>query len=179
MFKAVDGRIEARERDLEEWKTSHQKAIICRNFERWLYQTIEIFEVIQEIDRVWRLEVFRGAAQFNEEHYRNLRQLYERWIGLFAVARPLLDQFHKEGYDGGIDGAAAFAHCREQAEAILARMEPPTLSKAIGLREQVLDPQASKEVRAIIERARSQPAPVVEPIKTIAAASFFSSKTAR
>jgi len=164
--EVVSRRIEACEHEVEEWKVAYEEAQRCRHFERWLARAVELFRVIRELDETWRANVFRGVEPFKPEDYQNMTDLYTRWLGLYDLMAPKL-QHYEEQYRDGVEGAEEYRQCCAEAREILATSEPPTLSKAIGLREQSISHQASSKIREMLDRARQQPKRPPEAVETV------------
>lgn len=93
--------------DAEEvWKQDHQAAMQCRELETVLAKGLHIFTIIRSSDENWSKKVCGGAAVFDAHQVREIRKMYEWWLG---PCDGLLDQIARmEAMLYAVEHAAEF-----------------------------------------------------------------------
>jgi hypothetical protein len=145
----------------EAWKRDHSEAMACRDWEDAIAVGINIFHMLQEREQVWRDQVFRGAIPYAEDDNLDHQSRFANWL---ETTKEVLaeDLPELEKRFGEVEGARELRTCAELAEKILLEWQPPRLSRAVGLREMTLSPEAAAELDRILAEARSLP-PEVAP----------------
>ncbi len=140
----------------ETWKRDHTEAMACRDWEDALAVGINIFHMLQERAQVWRDQVFRGTTAYAEEDNLDHQTRFANWLDTTReVLTQVLPELEKRF--GAVEGAPELRKCAELAEKILAEWQPPRLSRAVGLREMTLSPEAAAEMDSVLAEARSLP----------------------
>jgi hypothetical protein len=157
----------------EAWKAGHEDAMVCRDGEDAIAVGLAIYHMLWERQHAWRDRVFRGAIPYSEEDERDHQARLADWLAttteVLAETLPRL-----EARFGTVEGAAQLRRCAEAVEAILSAWVPPRLSRAVGLRDQTLSPEAAAEFDRILSEAQTKPPPVpAGPIPQIISAEEF------
>jgi hypothetical protein len=161
----------------ESWKRDHNEAMACRDWEDAIAVGINIFHMLQEREQAWRDQVFRGVITFAEDDNLDHQSRFANWLETTkeVLAEDLPDL---EKRFGVVEAAAELRKCAELAEQILREWQPPRLSRAVGLREMTLSPEAAAELDHILAEAKSLPPEGVPgpPIQEISAEEFLRRK---
>jgi hypothetical protein len=141
----------------ESWMGDHRAAMACRDVEDTLAVGVAVFRLLRRVEDSWRERVFRGSEDFAEEDDRWVQGSFRGWLQVtedVLNALPTLEQRF-----GSVDGADELRECAGQARALLEAWQPPRLSRAVGLREMTLSPEAVTELDRILAEAKENPPP--------------------
>jgi hypothetical protein len=161
----------------ETWTGDHKQAMACRDWEDAIAVGINIFRMLAEREQAWREQVFRGVTDFTADDNLDHQARFGSWLAttkdVLAGALPELEKRF-----GIVQGAVELRRCVELAETILREWQPPRLSRAVGLREMTLSPEAARELDHILAEARSLPTETVpgSPLREISAEEFLRRK---
>ena len=145
----------------ETWKRDHSEAMACRDWEDAIAVGINIFQMLQEREQAWRDQVFRGVVPYSENDNLDHQTRFANWLDTTReVLTEVLPELEKRF--GVVEGAPELRRCAELAEKILREWQPPRLSRAVGLREMTLSPEAATELDQIIDEAKTSP-PAMPP----------------
>jgi hypothetical protein len=139
----------------ESWKGEHDEAMACRDLEDTISVGIALFRLLERFEDSWRERVFRGAEAYSEEEDRSVQGSFRAWLQVtedVLNAVPALEQRF-----GSVDGSGELRECAARAHVLLDGWQPPRLSRAVGLREMTLSPEAAAEFRGILEEAKTKP----------------------
>ncbi len=157
----------------ETWKRDHNEAMACRDWEDAIAVGVNIFHMLQEREQAWRDQVFRGAIAFSEDDDLDHRTRFANWLDTTKeVLAEVLPEL--ETRFGAVEGAAALRSCAALTEKVLLEWQPPRLSRAVGLREMTLSPEAAAELDRLLAEAKNDPPQTpAGPIPTESSAEEF------
>ena len=113
-FGVVENRVSAYRREAEGWKSDHDLAMRCMDFESLLQSGLSSLEAIHSIDEKWRLGVRSGKTQYDSEDEQAITSLYECWSSPRERVSRELVEFETAGFV--VEYASDFrAACREVA----------------------------------------------------------------
>lgn len=104
----------------ETWKSEHDDAMACFDFEQTLERGVGLFRAIVDLDEFVRgvLIEKEAPAKITAEIHSLLRQLVEWWVKPCPQVREALATFQSKGYD--VKHSSEFLNCCADAEWILA-----------------------------------------------------------
>ncbi len=144
----------------ESWMQDHQAAMACRDLEDTIAVGVSVFRLLRRVDDSWRERVFRGTEDYAAEDDRWLQGLFRNWLqiteGVLGAAATLSGRF------GAVAGTDELEECASQGRALLDGWQAPRLSRAVGLREMTLSPEAAAELDRRLAEAKTNP-PTVPP----------------
>src|SRR5579859_7875900 len=83
-MSTIERRLSPVNRQLEAYgdfrKKDHQEAMNCRDWEDAIAVGLNVFRMIQEREKAWRSQVFRGLVPFSEADDRDFRARFESWL---------------------------------------------------------------------------------------------------
>src|SRR5262249_50192897 len=143
----------------ETWKRDHKDAMACRDWEDAIAVGLAMYRLFWERLDAWYDQVFRGVIPYAEEDNRDHQARLANWLATTkeVIAEALPD---REARFGQVHAAAELRRCALAAERLLQTWVPPRLSRAIGLREQALSPEAAAELDRILKDAKTNPPPL-------------------
>jgi hypothetical protein len=149
----------------EAWMQDHQAAMECRDVEDTIAVGISVFQLLVQRQDSWRERVFRGTEEFSEEQNQFVLSLFRLWLRItdevLTALPPLEEQF------GSVERVGELRECASQARKLLDEWEPPQLSRAVGLREMTLTPDAASQLREMLARAGSVDTPPPRPVRRL------------
>jgi hypothetical protein len=162
-MNTIERRLSPVNRQLEAYgefrNRDHQEAMNCRDWEDAIAVGLSVFRMIQEREGAWRSQVFRGVVPFSDADDRDFRARFESWLDTTKeFANEILPKL-KSRYST-VEGSDELLEQANIASDVIKNWAPPKLSRAIGLRETTLTPQAAKELDALIEEAAHSPPPM-------------------
>jgi hypothetical protein len=144
-FRRAQRHLEAYE---EPWKTGHDEAMRCRDFEAYIAEGVMVFEYIDVLNRGWRECVFRGFEEYDPLDDEAVKGCFVRWLAVADGAIAALADFEHAGYS--VDGAEKLRACVEQVRTTLHDWVAPSMSKAAGLRVWNVANEEADELRALV-----------------------------
>jgi hypothetical protein len=101
----------------ESWKTNHDEAIHCLDFENWLAYGVFLFECITRVDERHREAAYANPDSYSEDFDREIRGLYEAWSKAIPDSLEQLAYLEKKGFL--VEKADEYRRCCEEARGIL------------------------------------------------------------
>jgi hypothetical protein len=95
-----------------------------RDCEAYLQMGIESFDWLIRADRLIRLNVYRGKANFDAEAESAIQELCQIWLKPVAFAEQWIANQQSRGYE--VSNLAAFRHRVEEMSAIVEAIEDAT-----------------------------------------------------
>jgi len=128
----------------------------CRNQEDAIAVGVNIFQMLAQREQAWREQVFRGVVAFADDDNVDHRGRFANWLDTTkeVLARVLPELERRFAV---VEGAAELRRCAQIGEMILLGWQPPRLSRAVGLRDMLLSPEAAVELDRILMEAGSLP----------------------
>jgi hypothetical protein len=150
----------------ESWKQDHDAAMLCRDTEDFLAAGVAILQLLEWTEESWRDRVFREVDEYRAEEEEVLLRCYRDWL---AVTEAILQSLsaveqHLPTVEHADEALQGVTRVRQR----LATWRAPTLSKAVGLRESQLSPEADRELQDML--AHPRPTPAHTPWKRLPAA---------
>jgi len=152
----------------ESWKQDPQAARACWDWEDTIVVGIALFRLLREREDSWRERVFRGVEEYAEDDNQSAQASFRDWLRTTEELLARLPALEKEF--GMVERAQELCHCVDQARDLLAGWAPPRLSRAVGLREMTLAPQAAAELDKLLARAGNAATPPTRPLRRLPAA---------
>lgn len=138
----------------ESWKTDHDQAMQCRDFEDMLAEAVMVFQLVDEMVHRRRRAVFHAFWEPNPQLDEEEKQLYTTWLKLMEQDLPKLAELEKTFT---VEGADRFRACVESARTFLAKWAPAVPSMAVGLRVHDLTEEDAEELRALLNAPPGAP----------------------
>jgi len=127
----------------------------CHDMEDTVSVGLAIFHLLKRAEDLWRDRIFRGVEEFSDEEDRATQSLFRSWL---AVTEDVLKAVPRlEAQFGSVDGVGELRDYVAEAHSLLAGWQPPRLSRAVGLREQTLIPEAAAELERLTQEAGANP----------------------
>ncbi len=142
----------------ETWKQDHHEAMECRDWEEAIAFGLAVRRFLREREEHWREQVFRGVVPFSKEDDRDHQLRLAWWLDITEQAlRERIAELERSL--GRVEGAADLRLTAEEGRKALLAWKSPSLSRAVGLREMTLTPEAGAELDRILEEAKTNPPP--------------------
>ena len=97
-FGVVSNRVTAFREEVESWKTDHDLAMKCMDFESLLQAGLSVLDAIHSIDERCALAVRSGQAIADDDIQEAITRLYEDWSVPCARVLQKLPEFEHAGY---------------------------------------------------------------------------------
>ncbi|HEX5273093.1 MAG TPA: hypothetical protein VFW33_21500 [Gemmataceae bacterium] len=159
---AVQRQLDAYE---ESWKQDHQAAMACRDWEDTVLVGISLFRLMREREETWRERVFRGSQEYAEAHNESVQSFYRDWLRMTDDLLTRLPALEKQF--GTVEHADELRRCAEGVRKLLASWTAPRLSRAVGLREMALSPEAAAQLNTLLDRAGGADTPPTRPLRRV------------
>ncbi len=142
----------------EAWTRDHAEAMACRDWEDAIAIGLSVLRMLQERERVWREQVFRGEVSLTEDDNLDYLLRYANWLDTTReVVLEMLPGLEERF--GTVQGVAELRSCANRVAKIILGWQAPRLSSSVGLREMTLSPEAAAE----LDRLVANPCPPQSP----------------
>lgn len=122
----------------EKWKTDHEEAMKCMDFEAIIAFGLSIYQFLNNLDEMWRMNVLKGQMAHDKSVDDVIDKLYRAWSEPCGHLLNSLASFEKAGYE--ITGADKFrAACREVEGLLTTDNDFFHHDKLLELRDRAID----------------------------------------
>jgi hypothetical protein len=150
----------------ESWQKDHLALGQCWACEDTIAVGLATGMLLERVDRSWRDRVFRGVEDYSAEADDLSRTLFRVWL---RVTASVLDQAARlEKEYGTVEGASELRQAEERIRVRLDEWQAPRLSRAVGLREMTLSPEAAAQLDQVLQQT-PPPLPARPPMQEMSA----------
>lgn len=148
-FRSVRNRLKGYADDVQEWKSEHDRAMQCMDFELLLQHGLSLYETVNWIDETWRSRMFAKNQAFDQEMADLVEDLYKWWLRPCDV---LLEELRNLERDFSVEYAEQFrSACREVKGLLTPDDEFFSGGDLVTLRDKALDAHERGECEAVSE----------------------------
>lgn len=135
------------ERYSEQWKKDHDEAMACLEFEELIAFGVWVRGLIDRVNEIWRSNVERNPAIYDEKVDEQIEQLYSRWLEPAHSSFERIDSFEQKGFD--VSGASEFRAAYRAVENTVQLFEGLRVGKSqIDRGERIPFADAQRQARA-------------------------------
>ncbi len=166
IYKSARRRLSILQADAREeaWKTAYLEAERCHFFELEIASFVESLDYLKELNRSWRMAVYRAIEEPDDELNQLIKGCFVEWLEAARQMENSLLMFESLGY--GIERATEFREGCTAVGAMTANWVSPSPAKSPSMRQEEISPEEAEALRSILERSpgmlRVNPLPLPE-----------------
>jgi hypothetical protein len=149
----------------DSWKTDHEAAMRCRDFEEYLAEAVMVFGLLDDVSQLRREYIYRGLEEPNAEIDATEKDLYGRWLAMVEDDICNLETLQQSF--GVVEGADKFWACIQKTRSFLQTWAPAVQAKALGSRVVEFSEEDADQIKALLNSPPGSPGRLCKPIRSL------------